>query len=171
MDLIVRTSVRVLLFNEEGALLLLCADDPKTTTSEGKYHGRFWFPVGGEMESGESIEETALREIYEETGLSAEDIQLGPVVWYGEFDFVLSGVPTRCKQKFIVARTTQSSVNLSNLTQEERGVIEKIAWFTLQQIQDSEEVIYPVVLADHLPPIIASEYPSEPIEIDLAKQP
>lgn len=100
--------------------LLLGANDLTTTTKEGTYHGRFWFPIGGQNEPGETLHQTALREIYEETGLTPSDIELGPVFWYGEFDFILSGAPTHCKQQFIVARTQNKEVHLSNLTSEDK---------------------------------------------------
>ena len=56
MSLIIRNSIQILLLNPENKLLLMCADDPKTTTVDGEYHGKFWFPIGGEIEEGESIE-------------------------------------------------------------------------------------------------------------------
>ena len=40
-----------------------------------------WAVPGGKVDLGETIRETAVREVKEETGL---DIDLGPVVWVGE---------------------------------------------------------------------------------------
>lgn len=124
----------------------MCADDPKTTTVNGKYNGRFWFTIGGKIEDGESIEKAALRELYEETGLKGEEVILGPIVWFGEFDLILSGVATRLKQAFIVARTAKNNFTLENLTREEQAVVKRLDWFSLQKIQNSTEVIYPVLL-------------------------
>lgn len=169
MDLKERNSVRVLLFNQEGALLLMHADDPRTTTLEGTYLGPFWFPIGGGIESGESVQQAALREVNEETGLAPEDIELGPVVWQGAYDFILSGVPTHAKQLFIVAKTDKNAVTLSQLTTEEKKIIKKIAWFTWEQIKNSKEIIYPIGLAELIAPLIAGNYPAEPLEIDLYK--
>ena len=72
----------------------MCADDPSTTAKDGKYHGKFWFTVGGKIESGETIIQAAIRELYEETGLEHKDVEFGPVVWFGEVELVLSGVLT-----------------------------------------------------------------------------
>lgn len=149
----------------------MCADDPETTSTDGTYHGRFWFPIGGKIEEGESMQEAALREIYEETGMAPEQVELGPIVWFGEFDLVLADIPTHIKQTFIVAKTKQNHISLDYLTKEEKEVIKKIAWFSLEDIKNSTEVIYPVVLPEYLPDILSGNYPAEPMEIDLGKQP
>ena len=171
MSFPIRESVKVILLNSHNELLLLCADDPTTTTVDGKYHGRFWFPIGGKIEENESLEEAAFREIYEETGIKKEDVALGPVVWYGEFDLALSDVTTRLKQKFIVAKTEQQKVTLDNLTSGESAIIKEMEWFSLDKIQNCKDIIYPVVLSEYLPQILKGKYPKSPIAIDLTKQP
>ena len=170
MTLPIRNSIKVILLNPKNELLLMCANDPKTTSADGAYHGRFWFLIGGEIEPGESIPEAALREIAEETGIFPNEIDLGPEVWFGEFDLVLNGVLTHLKQKFIVAKTKKEDVFLATPDQWEQSVIQKLAWFSLDKIKNSTEVIYPVVLV-HLPDIISGKYPASPLEIDLAKKP
>ena len=171
MDIPVRSSVKVLLLNEDNELLLMCADDPKTTSADNKYHGRFWYCVGGQIEPGESIQNAALREIYEETGFVKENIELGPVVWFGEFSMVLHGSMMRLKQVFVVARTRQKQALLSAPDEWEKAYVQKLAWFSLEKIRNSEEVIFPVLMQDYLPDILSGKCPKEPIEIDLAKQP
>lgn len=166
-----RTSMRALLLNPHNEVLLLKADDPSTTTLGGHYNGPFWFLVGGKIEDGESEEETVLREIYEESGIEKNNIQLGPIVWYGEFDLILSGTFTRQKQFFIVAHSNTTSVSLDNLTDEEKKVIIDIRWFSLKEIQESKEIIYPLCLAQHLATLLNGDYPAQPIEIDLGRNP
>jgi 8-oxo-dGTP pyrophosphatase MutT (NUDIX family) len=166
-----RNSVKVLLFNEKEELLLMCADDPKTTSADKTYHGRFWFCPGGQMHPEESFEQAALREIYEETGMVQADLQLGPIVWFGEFDMVLNGILTHLKQTFLVAKTQDRQVVLNEPDHWEKTFVGKFDWFSLERIKNSKEVIFPVVMPDYLPDIISGNYPKQPLEIDLAKKP
>ncbi len=84
---------------------------------------------------------------------------------------VLSGKLTKLSQQFIVAKTSQENISLANLTEEEKAVVDKLKWFSLDDLLNSEEVIYPVGLAEYLAPILSGDYPSHPIWIDLAKKP
>lgn len=164
-------SVRIILINQDQELLLMCGDDPKITNKDGSYFGRFWFLVGGHIEHGESVMDTAIRELKEETGLNKDEVTFGPEVWHGEFEMVYEGKLTKMKQQFVVANTNNRSVTLEYLTPSEQKIIEKVDWFSLNDICNSKEVIYPATLKDHLPDILEKKYPKEPIWIDLAKKP
>ncbi len=59
----------VLIFNEQNCLLL-----------QHRRDNRQWGLIGGSMEIGESLEETARREVIEETGLELDELN-----WFGLF--------------------------------------------------------------------------------------
>ena len=59
----------VLIFNEQNCLLLQHRQDNQQ-----------WGLIGGSMEIGESLEETAVREAFEETGLELDELN-----WFGLF--------------------------------------------------------------------------------------
>ncbi|NUU79851.1 NUDIX hydrolase [Paenibacillus xylanilyticus] len=66
----------VLVFNEQGHLLL-----------QRRTNSLDWGTLGGSLEPGESLEEAAARELYEEAGLKAEAYRLitvfsGPDMYY-----------------------------------------------------------------------------------------
>ena len=168
MNYPVRNSIKIILLNDDDELLLMCIDDPKKRSIGGEYKGPFWQLIGGQIEANETVLEAAVREVFEETGMSKEDIEFGPLVWFGELDLILYGKATHIKQQFIVARTKQKTVSLANLTQGETKVVKHLAWFSLDCIDNSGEIIYPVLLPDYLPDIIAGKYPEEPFEINLA---
>lgn len=167
----IRDSIRILLLNQNQELLLMYAEDQTTTRMDGKYNGNFWFTLGGEIEAEENIAQAAVRELYEETGIKHDEVILGPVVWFGEFKLVVSGEPSLLKQRFIVAHTKNNNITLNNLTATEKKVIKKCEWFSLEQITNCKEIIYPICLKNYLPDIISGNYPEQPIELDLGANP
>ena len=62
-------------------------------------------------------------------------------------------------------------MTLENLTLEEQNIVEKLAWFSFDQIKNCNEVIYPVALVDYLPAILSGNRPKTPIAIDLSRLP
>jgi 8-oxo-dGTP pyrophosphatase MutT (NUDIX family) len=166
----VRQSIKIILLNDADELLLMCMDDPKTMSIDGGYRGHFWTLIGGQIEANETVLEAAIREVFEETGICKEEIQFGPLVWFGEFDMILHDIPIHIRQQFIVARTKRRSFSLTNLTQDETEVVKYLEWFSYDRILNSGEQIYPVLLPNYLQEIIAGKYPEEPLEIDLAAE-
>lgn len=167
----VRAAVKVVLLNHANELLLMCMDDPTIRSVGEKYGGHFWTLIGGAIEANESIREAAAREIFEETGLTRADVELGPHVWFGELDLILDDRPTHIRQEFLVARTRETEISLEHLVGNEKKVVTQVAWFSLDRITNSGEIIHPVRLPEYLPDIIAGQYPAEPFEIDLAAHP
>lgn len=66
---------------DNGEALLLLHRNKK----ENDVHAGKWIGVGGKFEAGESPEECAKREIFEETGLTATKLELKGVITFPEF--------------------------------------------------------------------------------------
>lgn len=62
------------------ALLLMHRNKKPNDVHDGK-----WISVGGKLERGESPEDCAVREIYEETGLVVTDMRLAGIITFPEF--------------------------------------------------------------------------------------
>ncbi len=161
----VRRSVRILLLNNNDELLLMCIDDPKTKSIGEKIGKPFWVSIGGAIEESETVFEAAVRELYEETGLTKKDIDFGPVVWRREIDIILYGKPSHIKEKYVVVRSKNTNVSVTKLTAEETNIIKHLRWFSLDQIAKSSDTFYPELLLKYLPDIIAGKFPKEPIDV------
>ena len=164
----IRNSVKVVLLNNKNELLLLFTDDSSIKTENGKYDGGFYQLVGGKIEEGESLLEAASRELFEETGLTSKDVDFGKVIWKGRLDLNIHGELTHINQKFILARTSMSSVTLKNLTSEEKKTCRELRWMNLDEIKNSDTIIYPRRLPIYLQDVLAGKVPVDPIFVDLS---
>ena len=68
-----RPSARALLIDDSDRVLLMRVTTPNNPDI------RLWITPGGGLDAGETREDAALRELYEETGL--QGVELGPCVW------------------------------------------------------------------------------------------
>lgn len=160
-----RHSIKIILLNQANEILLMGTDDKNIKNLDGTYGGKFWQLIGGAIEQGETPEVAAKRELFEETSLT--DVQWKNIIWKGELDLVMHGVPTHIFQQFILARTLTNEVSLDNLAGEEVGTVTSLKWFSLSDIENSAEIIYPKLLAQYLRPIIEGKIPQNPLKIGL----
>ena len=153
----VRRSVRVLLISPLKRVLLF---KYKNTAPDG-VERPCWSTVGGGRPDDETIAQTALREILEETGMS--DVRLGPVVWYGEDAERVGDGSIVFKEHFVVAHALTEALDTGGWTDWERDQIIDIRWWTADELQLSAENIFPRNLGSLLEPILAGLYPREPV--------
>jgi 8-oxo-dGTP pyrophosphatase MutT (NUDIX family) len=163
----IRKSIKVILVNPRDEIVLVLVDDPRIVDVNGKYNGPFWNLVGGALEDGETPKETALREIYEEIGIDPNKINLGHEVYHGEVVLQMVGNETLIDQRFFVASTTVENLDLSHLTEDEKGRVKTTKWFSLNDVKNSKETIHPKKLAEYLDPILDGDIPKNSIRIEL----
>jgi 8-oxo-dGTP pyrophosphatase MutT (NUDIX family) len=140
MDRRRREAARIILIDEAGRTLLFRGLDP--TDPEA---GSWWFTPGGGREGDESHEQTARREVFEETGLEITDMS-GPV--FGrEFDIDFVGEPIHQVEMYFVAHVTAFEPHSAGWTDLERSSFIDHRWWSAEDIDASTEKIYPVNLA------------------------
>lgn len=160
-----RKAARALLLNERNELLLMCIEGLDICEADGTKHHRLWCTIGGGIDEGEIIEQAVMREIYEETGITAEHVKLGPTVWHYNVDLIFKGVPTQVYETYTIAKTTVQDVVLHNPTEIEKLVVKELKWWSLAELRQTAEIVFPIGLAKHLPDIITGDYPVSPIDI------
>jgi 8-oxo-dGTP pyrophosphatase MutT (NUDIX family) len=156
-----RTSARVILLDEDGAVLLFCGSDPAAADAP-----RWWFTIGGAVEPGEVLADAAAREITEETGLQVIPAELVGPVWRREAVFELEdrltppdrtdefdGSVIHSEELFFVHRTTRFEPSTGGHTELERRTIHGHRWCDATMIAElvaRGETVYPLQLGELL---------------------
>ncbi|MBU8810256.1 NUDIX domain-containing protein [Mycolicibacterium goodii] len=147
-----RTSARVVLLDETGAVLLLRGSDPALEDPDVPAP-RWWFTVGGAVQQGEDLAETAARELFEETGLRVEPSALVGPVWRREEIIDFNASVVRSEEYFFVHRTQRFEPSAVGRTALERRYIHGHRWCDATMIAElvaGGEAVYPVQLGDRL---------------------
>lgn len=143
-----RTSARVVLLDESGAVLLFCGSDPAMADAP-----RWWFTVGGAVEPGEELPVAAAREVAEETGLRVAPGDLIGPVWRREAVFEFNATEIRSQELFFVHRTARFEPSTGGHTDLERRTIHGYRWCDARMIDelvDKGETVYPLQLGELL---------------------
>lgn len=139
-----REAARVILIDERNRVLLVRGHDADNPTRS------WWFTVGGGVEDGETSQETALREVFEETGIQLNQKELvGPVARrQAVFDF--KSLVARQDEVIFWARVQAQPLSDSHWTPEEQRVIDEYRWWDLDELEKYAEnhEVYPRSLCD-----------------------
>jgi 8-oxo-dGTP pyrophosphatase MutT (NUDIX family) len=154
-----RRAGRVALLDEGEAVLLQSGIDPGTVSEPG-----FWFLPGGGALAGESLEDAARREVYEETG--ARLGELGPVVWERHVSFPFDGRQFEQHESIFVVRTTRFDVHPTALTELEVRLTTGHRWWPIPQLASTTDAVYPPRLASLLADWLSWGPPPAPLLID-----
>jgi ADP-ribose pyrophosphatase YjhB (NUDIX family) len=138
-----RQGARVIVRDRDGLLLLFEGVDP--TMPEV----RFWFTPGGGLDTGETFEEAAARELREEAGYELR--VLGDVVHEDEVEFAFEGVTYRQRQRFFAVSVPVAGpitrLDRGGWTDIERRSITRYRWWSLDELEATAESVYPPDLA------------------------
>jgi 8-oxo-dGTP pyrophosphatase MutT (NUDIX family) len=148
-----RTSARVVLLDETGAVLLLCGSDPASPAFADGAAPRWWFTVGGEVRHGERLAEAAARELAEETGLRVAPADMVGPVWRRDEVFEFNGALIDSEEFFFVHRTRRFEPSSVGRTELERRYIHGHRWCDaadIARLSASGQTVYPMQLSELL---------------------
>ena len=141
---VARRAARVLVLDEAGRVLLLRGYDP------AKPADRYWFTVGGGLAEGETAEQAAARELFEETGLRRSPHDFGSPVHADVTSFSFDGVDYRQEQAFFLIRVPEFEVDRSGWDETERRSMDDHRWWSAAELVATTERYYPPGLPDLL---------------------
>jgi 8-oxo-dGTP pyrophosphatase MutT (NUDIX family) len=123
-----------------------------------------WCTAGGGVDDGETFEDAARREAFEETGHT--EVVLGPKVWIRELDLMVEGEPRRLIEHYFMAYVPHEELSSDGWTALERRVVRTMRWWRPEDIADSDETIFPNGLGAQLLALLRDGPPDQPLRIE-----
>jgi 8-oxo-dGTP pyrophosphatase MutT (NUDIX family) len=153
---VLRIGARTLVIDERDRVLLFRSHDERDGHA-------FWFPPGGASEGGETAAETALRELWEETGL--RDVALVAEIWRRRGIAAWGGVTYDCRERWFLARVPESAVDTAGFSEVERASIVDHRWWTQDELDSATDRLVPDNLAALVRTLLRDGPPAEPFDL------
>ena len=155
-----RAAVRLVVLDERGQILLF-----RTRSPEHPEFGLWWELPGGGIDAGESYVDAAIRELREETGLTAT--RIGSPTWSRTATFRIRG-GRRIQDEVVVTAPVPGvapEISVSGQLDYELDAYLSARWWPVAELIATTERCYPGRLRELLPAFLAGERIDEPFEI------
>ncbi|WP_167568797.1 NUDIX hydrolase [Brevibacillus migulae] len=155
----IRNAARIVLLDQDDRLLLFKIEDPYNPELE-----EFWVTPGGGVDPGESFEEAAKRELWEETGIRG--VEIGPWIWTREVVFRWEDGPVQAHERYFLVRVKEADeIDMSEFTPLEQASYRSHKWWTLAELTHSQDTFIPFQLKEILTSLLAGNLPEQPLTI------
>jgi 8-oxo-dGTP pyrophosphatase MutT (NUDIX family) len=137
-----RNAARVVLV-ADGRVLLQHGFDPGRPEA-----GTWWLTPGGGLNDGESVEDGAVREVFEETGLRLAPAQLGPVIATRVASFEFEHRRFRQSEAFFAVNVEAFTPQHHGWDEVEQRALLDHRWWSVDELRTTAETVYPSELAE-----------------------
>lgn len=162
LPLVERDAVRVVVQDARGSILLLSARDLTDPAV-----GTWWELPGGGIDPGETVAQTAARELFEETGIVVAPADVGLPTWRRDATFRYRGRRHLQHEVVVAVRialTAPAPLTGGRMHYEAEDYPDH-RWWPVADIVDSTERFYPGRLPALLPDLLAGREVDEPFEV------
>lgn len=153
-DLRSRPSARLVILDRRNRIFLFRHQNPQRT---------YWVIPGGGVEPGETWEDAARRELWEETGI--EGVPLEAWLWSREWNGKLAGKQIQSIERYYLVHAEPDQIHTANQLAHELEVYQQSRWWSADELRASNETAYPAGLADLLDTLIAEGVPATPLTL------
>ncbi|MEP3420288.1 MAG: NUDIX domain-containing protein [Erythrobacter sp.] len=106
----------------------------------------FWVTAGGECDPGETFEQAARRELFEEAGITADP---GEQIARTTPEFItVEGEPVQADERYFILRVSDTAITTDGHTVLEQKVMTQHRWFSMAELSDWHEAVFPEKLAE-----------------------
>jgi 8-oxo-dGTP pyrophosphatase MutT (NUDIX family) len=155
-----RRCARVLLADEDDRVLLFYSRDYMGPGVE------YYVTPGGGLEPGETLAEGAVREVFEETGLTIDPGALGPVVAESAGDWSDSpALVIHSTDAFFFVRVPHFEPIRDRLEDIERAEFTEARWLSLAELAEADALVFPAPIAALLKGLFAGAVPVAPVRL------
>lgn len=155
---IYRRAGRVIVIDDLNRVLLLQGTDPMESGAP------WWFTPGGGAEDGESALDAARRELFEETGLDAVDLE-GPL-WRRVAHFQFMGKQYEQHEEFFFTRISTHDLIDDMWTEIERATVLAHRWWSIDDLVATDEQIFPARLGQLIDSLLRQGAPESAFDIE-----
>jgi 8-oxo-dGTP diphosphatase len=133
-----RPSARLLILDPSGRVLLF-----RFVHKTGALAGQdFWATPGGGVEDGETFEQTAHRELLEETGIRVQTI--GPEIGRRLFTLQMpDGEHVEADERFFLVKSADASLSRAGWTALEQEVMTEHKWWSREELALTSATVWP----------------------------